>query len=79
MWLGLLVFVAGAVFLLQRFDLIPAETWHYLWPILLLVFGIKMMASGGSSGECEVPASKLKKAAPKKKATPKKRKVAKKK
>lgn len=86
MWSGLILFVIGAVFLLQRFDLIPAETWFYLWPILLLVLGVKMMVSGGSKSCCPSEASATaktapakKKTAPKKKAAPKKkRKVAKK-
>lgn len=84
MWAGLLLFVVGAVFLLQRFDLIPAETWFYLWPILLVVFGVKLMISGGSTHACEMPmpsapVAKTTPAMPKsapKKAAPKKRQVA---
>lgn len=85
MWSGLVLFVIGAVFLLQRFDLIPAETWFYLWPILLIVFGVKMMVSGGSTHSCEGPMEMVKaapKAAPKpasKPKAPEKRRVAKKK
>jgi hypothetical protein len=83
MWTGLVLFVVGAVFLLQRFDLIPPETWFYLWPILLLVFGIKMMVAGGSnhccSSGCDLKShAPAKKAATKKKKAPKKRKIAKK-
>lgn len=83
MWTGLVLFVVGAVFLLQRFDLIPPETWMYLWPILLVVFGVKMMVSGGSShcccSGCAVPKSApVKKTAPQKKTPTKKRKIVKK-
>ena len=64
--MGLVLFVIGAVVLLERFDLIPAETWDYLWPSILIVTGLKLMISmkGGSScegdsccseGSCEMP------------------------
>ncbi len=43
MWFGLVLFVVGLVVLLQRFDLIPAETWDYLWPSILVVSGLKMI------------------------------------
>lgn len=58
LWLGLVAFVIGAVLLLQRFDLVPAETWDYLWPIILLVTGLRWMLLRGndsccSGGSCE--------------------------
>lgn len=48
LWFGLVAFVIGAVVLLQRFDVVPAETWDYLWPSILVVSGIKWMVSCGS-------------------------------
>lgn len=58
LWLGLVVFVIGASLLLQRFDVIPAETWDYLWPSILLVSGLKWMVGGGSTmPSCEMESS----------------------
>ncbi len=50
LWWGLVAFVVGAVVLLQRFDVVPAETWNYLWPSILIVSGLKWMLSGDSCG-----------------------------
>lgn len=61
LWLGLVAFVIGAVILLQRFDIVPVETWDYLWPSILLVTGIKLMIIGEKKndspceGVCEDP------------------------
>ncbi|MFA4814518.1 MAG: DUF5668 domain-containing protein [Candidatus Gracilibacteria bacterium] len=60
LWLGLVAFVIGAVLLLQRFDLVPAETWNYLWPSILVVTGLKLMMFRGhgcccSDDSCEMP------------------------
>lgn len=53
LWLGLVAFVLGGVVLLQRFDLVPSETWDYLWPSVLLVSGLKLMVGAGKSeGSC---------------------------
>ena len=59
MWGGLIAFIIGAVVLLQKFDIIPTETWGYLWPSILIVFGLKLMlcsnescASTSSSESC---------------------------
>jgi hypothetical protein len=90
-FLGLIAFVIGAVILLQKFDIIPSETWSYVWPIILIVAGLKMMvgccaSSCGSSCEttcCETeckpcpPCEPCEK--PKKKAPAKKKPTAKKK
>ncbi len=57
LWLGLVAFVIGAVLLLQRFDLVPAETWDYLWPSILVVTGLRWMIMRGhgccGGGSCE--------------------------
>lgn len=52
LWFGLVIFVIGAVILLQRFDLIPETTWAYLWPIILIVSGLKFMISYGAGDAC---------------------------
>lgn len=54
LWFGLVAFVIGTVVLLERFDLVPAETWDYLWPSILVVSGLKLMllCKTGSSSSC---------------------------
>ncbi len=63
MWGGLIAFIVGAVILLERFDIIPAETWAYLWPSILIVVGLKLMLGSNETcttsdesckGECSV-------------------------
>ena len=65
LWLGLVAFIVGAVFLLELFDVVPEETWSYLWPSILVVTGLKMMIGGGKTDACcdmeaccEMPMSK---------------------
>lgn len=60
LWLGLVAFVIGAVLLLERFDLVPAETWDYLWPSILIVTGLKLMLlCKGSSDSCCASSSEM--------------------
>ncbi len=46
LWWGLVALVVGAVVLLQRFGVVPPQTWDYLWPSFLVVQGIKFIISG---------------------------------
>lgn len=52
LWWGLVAFVVGAIVLLTRFGVVPAETWDYLWPSILVVSGIKWMLSGNGGSCC---------------------------
>ena len=65
MWGGLVAFIIGAVILLEKFDIIPSETWAYLWPSILIVVGLKLMlcsnencTSGDDASCCESGACK---------------------
>ncbi|MBU0981775.1 hypothetical protein KKC94_03715 [Patescibacteria group bacterium] len=49
LWLGLILFVIGAVILLQLFDVIPETTWDYLWPSILVVAGLKLMVTSAEA------------------------------
>lgn len=51
LWIGLVAFIIGAVVLLQRFDLVPVETWDYLWPSILVVSGLKFMIMGACKSD----------------------------
>ena len=41
---GILLFVVGIVFLLSNYAVIP-ETLSRIWPVVLLVFGLKLFFS----------------------------------
>jgi hypothetical protein len=51
LWLGLIMFVIGAVVLLQKFDIVPDTTWGWLWPAILVVLGLKFMLVCCSCGD----------------------------
>ena len=55
LYFGFVAFVVGTIILLQRFDIVPAETWGYLWPAILIVTGLKWMLSGCSSSKADCP------------------------
>lgn len=60
LWFGLVALVVGAVVLLQRFEIVPSETWQYLWPSILVVSGIKWMVPCCSSMSCGMGACESK-------------------
>ncbi len=72
MWIGLMLFVTGALLYLQKFEVIPQETWAYVWPGLILLTGIKLMFEGSQKYE-EKPVDASSTATPKKLAAKSKR------
>ena len=40
MWFGYFIAFIGVVFLLQNLDILPYGVWDYIWPSLLIVWGI---------------------------------------
>jgi hypothetical protein len=81
--MGLIAFVIGAVILLQKFSIIPEDTWGYLWPAILIVIGLKLMISccpchGGSCSKDACPPAAKPKKGPAKKPAKKAKKKAKK-
>jgi cadmium resistance protein CadD (predicted permease) len=79
LWLGVIAFVIGAVFLLMMFDAIPEETWDYLWPFILVVLGLKLMMMGSSTCTCKITPEPTSTKKTRRKPTTRKRRVAKKK
>ncbi len=45
MFIGALLLIIGIVMLLSHADIIPGGTWQYIWPILLIAIGVKMLFS----------------------------------
>lgn len=60
LWLGLIAFVSGAVILLEKFELVPSDTWNYVWPVILVVFGVRLMVDTGCCEKPEPPKPEVK-------------------
>lgn len=43
MFLGLVVFVVGVVFLLQNLGYISGSVWGFVWPIIIIAVGLSMI------------------------------------
>lgn len=43
MFLGLLVFVVGVVFLFQNLGYIGGNVWNIIWPAIIIVAGLSMI------------------------------------
>jgi hypothetical protein len=43
MWGGILITVGG-IFLLENLDILPFIRWGNLWPLILMVVGVGMLA-----------------------------------
>ena len=55
LFFGLAAFVVGALLLLQALGIIVQAIWVFLWPIFLILLGLKLIASGSqdhSAGAC---------------------------
>lgn len=47
MLLGLVLVVIGAVFFLQYLGYVPENTWGLIWPLIVVVIGIAILAKAG--------------------------------
>jgi len=45
MLFGIMVLLVGLMFLLQNLGVIQGSVWAVFWPVLLIVFGLGIMAS----------------------------------
>ena len=70
LWIGLISLVIGSLFLLERFGYVSPEAWGYIWPLILIIVGLKILILGGKrsccSKVCETPAPTAKKTTAKK-------------
>lgn len=41
--LGLIFVIVGVLMLLERMDIISGGLWDYLWPVVIIVFGVHLM------------------------------------
>ncbi|MDD5045426.1 MAG: DUF5668 domain-containing protein [Candidatus Omnitrophica bacterium] len=44
MWFGITLIVIGAVLLLQNLGIITAASWDIIWPVLVVLLGISILA-----------------------------------
>jgi hypothetical protein len=50
--LGLILVIVGILLLLDRMELIPGGFWGYLWPVVLIVFGLHLIDKNKSGSFC---------------------------
>jgi hypothetical protein len=43
MWVGFVLICIGILVLLSNLNLIKGDVWNYIWPIILVVFGISLI------------------------------------
>jgi predicted membrane protein len=53
---GGIVFAVGVVFLLQNFNVIHGDVWRFLWPAVLIMVGLGMLAKAIDRGTIGGPA-----------------------
>lgn len=50
MFIGILLIIIGAAFLLQHLDYLSAGTWGIIWPAILIVIGLRLLFKKGRGG-----------------------------
>ena len=43
MFVGVVLIVAGATALAQRFDIISGSVWSYIWPTIIIILGLHIL------------------------------------
>jgi hypothetical protein len=43
MWVGFALICIGILVLLSNMDLIRGDVWNYIWPLILVIFGISLI------------------------------------
>jgi len=52
MFLGWVFIIFGLAFLLQNLGILPGNVWDYLWPLILIGFGLSFLKKRSGSGGC---------------------------
>lgn len=56
---GLFLIVIGAMFQLAKFDILGRSAWHYIWPALIIIVGLWVLAGAfRRQGGPKIPTSK---------------------
>jgi len=48
--IGIIILVAGLVLLLKNVGMISTEAWDIIWPVLIIIVGLKKMRRKGCCG-----------------------------
>ena len=51
MWFGVAIIVVGVVLLLQNLGLVTGGAWSIVWPALIIILGIALIAKNSSGQE----------------------------
>jgi hypothetical protein len=43
MWVGFVLVCNGILVLLSNMDIIRGDVWNYIWPLILIIFGISLI------------------------------------
>jgi hypothetical protein len=43
MWVGFVLVCIGILVLLSNMDIIRGDVWNYIWPLILVIFGISLI------------------------------------
>ncbi len=47
---GYILVIVGALFFLQNVGFLPPISWHYIWPLLLIGWGVTIILGKGRKG-----------------------------
>jgi hypothetical protein len=50
MWVGFVLICIGILVLLSNMDIIRGNVWNYIWPLILVIFGISLILKRGGHG-----------------------------
>lgn len=50
MFFGIVLIVVGIVALLEKFGMLTGPTWGYIWPSLIIAWGISLIIRRGHGG-----------------------------
>lgn len=50
---GLIVVIIGMLMLLQTMGLIPGSFWDYVWPIIIILFGLSILKKKNGWNCCQ--------------------------
>ena len=50
MWVGFALICMGILVLLSNMDIIRGNVWNYIWPLILVIFGISLILKRGRHG-----------------------------
>ena len=50
MFIGLVLVIAGIIFLLEKLGIVTGSVWNYVWPCLVIALGLSIILRRGCCG-----------------------------